>query len=80
MRLKKVREMANFFVRIDHLSNDALSLYGWELVDEGTEFFTYWNARYNEFQPVANSLPRYLVVDDWNDAQAMNPRQIIEGP
>jgi hypothetical protein len=72
--------MADFFVRIDHLSNDELSFYGWEIVDEGGEFSTYWNARYNEFQPVANDSPRYIVVDDWNDAQAMSRGPIIAGP
>jgi hypothetical protein len=72
--------MGKFIVRIDHLSNDELSFYGWELVDVGAEFSTFWNARYNEFQPVSNEPPRYIVIDDWNDAQSMGRGKVIAAP
>lgn len=72
--------MSNFFVRVDHLSDGELSFYGWEMVDKGPEFSTYWNARYNEFQLVSNNPPRYLVIDDWNDAQSISQGMVISGP
>jgi hypothetical protein len=74
--------MANFCVRIDHLSDQELSFFGWEKVQSDQEFGTYWNARYNEFQPVSETEPRYLVVDDWNDAQSMSRAgsTIIQAP
>lgn len=75
--------MANFIVRIDHLSDQELEFFGWVRVHSGGEFSTYWSPRYDEFQPVSNGSPRYLIIDDWNDAQAMSlgiGNTVIEGP
>jgi hypothetical protein len=71
----------NFIVRIDHLDDDQLAFFGRIKVHEGEEFSIYWNPRYSEEQPVSNSPPRYLVVDDWNDAQYMaGGGSITKGP
>jgi hypothetical protein len=63
--------MANFIIKVDGLTDAQLSFFGWIMVDRGDEFSLYWNPRYNEEQPVSNDPPRYLVLDDWNDAQHM---------
>jgi hypothetical protein len=73
-------EQMNFVVKIDDLSDADLSFYGWEMVDKGDEFSLYWSARYNETQPVSNQSPRYLIVDDWNDANSMGRGTFIHGP
>jgi hypothetical protein len=73
--------MANFIVRIDHLTDEQLSFFGWEMIDKGNTYSLYWNARYNESQPVSNDLPRFIIVDDWNDAQYMSRGgSLIKGP
>jgi hypothetical protein len=73
--------MSNFIVRIDHLSEDQLCFFGWVRIDSGEEFSLYWNPRYNETQPVANTPPRYLIIDDLNDATFMSRgKPIIQGP
>jgi hypothetical protein len=71
----------NFIVKVDHLSDEQLAFYGWVRIDEGAEFSLYWSPRYNETQPVSNDPPRFLVVDDWNDAQYMGlDHDVITGP
>ena len=72
----------NFMVNVDDLNDDQLSFFGWIRVHTGEEFSTFWNPRYNEEQPVSNSPPRYLIVDDWNDAQYMaaGAGGIVKGP
>jgi hypothetical protein len=72
--------MPNFVVRVDHLTEDQLSFFGWIRLDTGDEFSLYWNPRYNETQPVSNDPPRYLVVDDVNDAGQMGGGSFINGP
>ncbi len=77
----------NFIVNISHLSDGELEFFGWVLVDKGEEFSLYWNPRYNESQPVDNKHPRYLLVDDLNDAiqiqmgvGSRDNQPIIRGP
>lgn len=72
----------NYIVRIDHLSDDQLSFYGFEKVHSGPEFSLYLNVRYDEMQPVSNVSPRYIIVDDWNDAQYMadDDADVVTGP
>ena len=75
--------MANFVVNVDHLNDQQMSFFGWLNVDQGEEFSVYWNPRYNEFQVVSNDPPRYLIIDDWNDAKFMSlggDKPIREGP
>jgi len=73
--------MAYFFVRVDHLTDEELSFFGWELIDKGNEYSAYWNARYNEIQLVSNEAPRFIVVDDLNDARNMSRGgSLITGP
>lgn len=71
----------NYIVRIDHLTDDNLSFYGFEKISAGAEFSLYMNVRYNEMQPVSNDPPRYIIVDDWNDAMHMSrDGELINGP
>ncbi|HEY8098238.1 MAG TPA: hypothetical protein VIE65_19430 [Methylobacter sp.] len=73
--------MSAFIVRIDHLTESQLEFFGWLKVDQDSEFSIYWNPRYNEAQVVSNDPPRYLLIDDWNDAQFMRGNwDIISGP
>jgi hypothetical protein len=70
----------NYLVRVDDLSDDELSFFGWEVLDKGEEFSIYSNARYNETQPVSNESPRYLLIDDRNDAQVIGRGRFLVGP
>jgi hypothetical protein len=72
----------NYIVRIDHLEDDQLALYGFARIDAGEEFSLYLHVRYNEMQPVSNVSPRYIIVDDWNDAQYMSADDatVVTGP
>lgn len=74
----------NFVVRIDHLTDRQLEFFGWMNIRKGEEFSLYWSPHYNETQPVANEPPRYIVVDDVNDAMQMSDdgedQPIIAGP
>ena len=72
----------NYIVRIDHLEDEQLSFYGFERIHTGPEFSLYLQVRYNEMQPVSNISPRYIIVDDWNDAQYMSEddSSVITGP
>lgn len=73
--------MHNFIVNIDGPPDDNLSFYGWVMVDRGDEFSIYWSPRYNETQVVSNLPPRYLIIDDPNDARNLaRDRRIIVGP
>ena len=77
--------MSNFIVDVSHLTDDQLVFFGWVLVEKDEEFSLCWNPRYNETQPVTNAKPRYLIVDDWNDASSMSggwdsAEEIIKGP
>lgn len=65
-------EWDGYIVQIDHLTDSQLEFFGWIKVDEGDEFSTYWSPRYNEHQLVENKPPRFLIVDDWNDAINMD--------
>jgi hypothetical protein len=75
----------NFIVIISHLTDGQLEFFGWIFVYKDHEYSLYWNPRYNETQPVSNVAPRYLMVDDWNDAVQMGfgsgtDDPIIRGP
>lgn len=73
--------MSNFIVRVDHLDDQQLAFYGWICVDQDDEFTLYWNPRHNEMQPVSNKPPRYLIIDDVNDAQYMSrDNRVMAGP
>jgi hypothetical protein len=75
----------NYIVNVTHLNDDDLSFFGWEKIRENDEFVLYWSHRYNEPQVVSKNSPRFLVVDDVNDASAMargclGTRPLIKGP
>lgn len=74
--------MRSFIVNVSHLTDSQLEFFGWVKFHQGDEFTTYWNPRYNEYQLLNNEPPRYLTVDDWNDAQALrsSSHPIIAGP
>lgn len=60
-----------YWVNVDHLDDRDLEFFGWILFDRGPKWSQYWNPRYNEYVTIRNTPPRRLVVDDWNDAQAI---------
>ena len=72
----------NFSVDVTGLSEEQLHFYGWFKTESNAEFSIYWNARYNERQVVQNGPPKFLIVDDWNDAQylARDRNKVIQGP
>lgn len=70
-----------YLVRVDHLSDQQLNFFGWFREAEGEEFSIYWHPHSDERQPVSNVSPRYLVVDDWNDAEYMSDgEEIVVAP
>ena len=69
-----------YLVEVSHLSDAQLTFYGWHKVSGNATFGKYWSARYNETQVVQNNPPRFLVVDDFNDAQQMSNGTVIAGP
>lgn len=79
--MKRSWNAKNFIVQVDHLSDDQLEFFGWLKVEAHAEFSLYWHPGYNETQPVSNESPRFLVIDDWNDAQHMSADgDVIQGP
>lgn len=70
----------SFIVRVDHLTDDQLTFFGWIRTHQGDEFSTYRCFHNGEEQVVSNGLPRYMVIDDVNDAQFMSLDKIITGP
>jgi hypothetical protein len=69
-----------FIVRVDHLSDEQLVFFGWQREHEGDEFSVYRHMREGTDAIVSNLPPRYLPVDDVNDAQQMSRGKIILGP
>ena len=69
--------MHAWYVNIDALSDDELRIHGWILEHNGEEFSVYWNPRYNEYQVIQNSSPRYILVDDYNDAVSLSRGKAI---
>lgn len=71
-----------FIIRVDHLSDAQLAFFGFIRVDTGDVFSTYIEPSTLEQHVIPNSGPRYLAVDDVNDAVAMSAPDapIIIGP
>lgn len=58
-------------VRVDGMTTDELAFFGFVLISEDEEFEHYWDPRYNEAHVLPKEPPRYLMVDDLNDAIAI---------
>ena len=69
-----------WFVPIDHLDDSDLEFVGWYKIADDGVFSLYQRPYDGEQQVVSNKSPRYLVVDDYNDAQALSRGSIIIGP
>lgn len=68
-----------FIVRIDDLTDEQLEFFGFVRVHQGSVFSTYLHVYSGEDQIVSNRPPRYLQVEDVNDATQISPT-IIVGP
>jgi len=69
-----------FFVRIDHLTDNDLAFFGWVRVADDGEFGLFSRPRDGEQVVISNDPPRYIVIDDVNDAQAMSKGMFIIAP
>ena len=70
-----------WYVCIDHLSDDELEFYGWYKVQENDEFVVYQRPYGSEQQVIDKAgAPRFLLVDDINDAMQMKGSMVIQAP
>jgi hypothetical protein len=53
---------------------------GWYKVAEGDEFSLWRRPHDGEEQTIANAPPRFMVVDDYNDAALISSGRVIVGP
>lgn len=53
---------------------------GWYKIAEGDEVSVYRRPYDGEEQVIANGPPRFMVVDDYNDAVTLSSGHIIVGP
>lgn len=72
--------MSRWFVSIDHLSDDELEFFGWHRAREDDFFIVYERAYGEEPQIVPKTGPKFLYVDDYNDAMLMKAETIIFAP
>lgn len=68
--------MERWFVTIDHLTDEQLSFFGFTLVLENDEFKVYRHYS-GEDHIVRKAGPRFLLVDDINDAVAMAATRVL---
>ncbi len=69
-----------WFVNVDHVEDSDLEFMGWFKVADNGEFSIYRRPYDGEEQSISNDVPRYMVLDDVNDAMALSSREIIIGP
>lgn len=69
-----------FIVRVDDKDDDELAFFGWQCVAKGDEFSSYERPYDGERQIISNIAPRYMVLDDYNDATQLSNGAIILGP
>ena len=71
-----------WIIRVDHLGDSELALFGWIRIADDGEFSLYQRPWDGEQQVVSNEPPRWLIVDDYNDAQQMSADggRIMQGP
>ena len=69
-----------WFVRIDDIDDSELEFMGWYRVAQDAEFSMYQRPYDGQQQVVSNEPPRFLVLDDYNDAQSISRERIIAGP
>lgn len=69
-----------WIVDISHLSDEQLTFFGWVAVSKSAEFtlYRYWHD--GTEQIVQNEKPRYMAIEDVNDAEQMSEKPIIQGP
>ena len=68
-----------YYVNIEHLSDDQLAVLGYTLIAEIHDFKLYRHYSGDE-HVVDNAGPRFLYVDDLNDAVAMHATEIVQLP
>jgi hypothetical protein len=60
-----------FFVCIDHLDEDKMMFFGWAKVRTSDDFLVYRRIHDGEEQIVEAKGRKFLLLDDFNDAQQM---------
>ncbi len=71
--------LSQWYVSIDHLSDDQLEFFGWYLVRENEEFAVYGKGGYGDNEQVVAKSKKFLLVEDHNDAQQMGD-YLIKAP
>ncbi len=71
--------MAQWYVSIEHLTDEQLEFLGYPVVRENEEFKVYRDYT-GEEQIVYKAGPRFLFVEDINDAVAMNAARAFPVP
>ncbi len=69
-----------FVIEISHLDDNQLLFYGWLISKETTNYLVYVHVRTGEEQMVSKVSPKYLLIDDVNDARQMSAGDIIVMP
>ena len=69
-----------WIINIDHVQDEDLEFMGWYKLADTGEFSTYRRPHDGEEQTIQNESPRYMLVDDFNDAQVLSTGEIIIGP
>lgn len=74
-------DMEKWVVRVDHLTDDQLAFYGWGVSSMGKSLLSTSMSGVAKPQVVSNTPPRYLMLEDFNDAMSLNPNGfVIKGP
>ena len=72
--------MSRWYVSVDHLKDNELEFFGWYRVRENDAFILYERAYGEDPQIVPKSGPKFILVDDYNDAVRMKSEEIIFAP
>ncbi len=71
--------MAGFYCRIDNVSKEVLDFLGYHLIRENDEF-ELWQDLYGD-EHILNKLgPKYLFVEDMNDASTLRASVVRAAP
>ncbi len=72
--------MTKWYVSIDNVPDDKLEFIGYLLVREDEEFFVYTHIHSGDDFIIDKNGPKFLWVDDINDAIAINARVAMIAP
>lgn len=81
--MKRHRGCARWYVNVDHLCDEQLEFFGFYKITEDAAFACYGNPMDEstwQVLPQRNTGPRFVMVDDVNDAQHMKSSVTIKAP